>query len=150
MKIKEEIKAKKFNSSHEEVFVNLIYTTAQLEIKLMHLLKPYGINPAQYNALRILRGEHPNAILSGLLQERMLHKNSNSTRLITRLIEKNYVKREKDKTDKRKIYVTITEEGLAFLEKLDVIVTEFESQSINLSSRKLKQLNLLLDELREL
>lgn len=149
MDIKEEIKAKKFNSTNEEVFVNLIYTAAQLEIKLVHLLKSYGISPAQYNALRVLRGEYPNSMLSGLLQERMLHKNSNATRLISRLIDKSYVVRQRNTSDKRKVYISITAEGLSFLNKLDLVVTDFEQQAINLPYEKLKQLSELLDEVRE-
>src|SRR5947207_14878700 len=55
--IQAEIKqAKPFSSLEEEALLSLQRTTDQLQWRISELLKPYGISPTQYNALRILRG----------------------------------------------------------------------------------------------
>ena len=78
----------------------------------------------------------------------MHHKMSNATRLVDKLIEKGFVIREKDKDDKRKILVSITNSGLTLLSKLDEEVFKFDQKIFNLTEAQLMVLNLLLDDLR--
>ncbi len=55
--IQAEIKqAKPLSSLEEEALLSLQRTADQLQWRVSELLKPYGISPTQYNALRILRG----------------------------------------------------------------------------------------------
>ena len=49
----------------------------------------------------------------------MIHKMSNTTRLIDKLIDKSLVHREICKENRRKVEIVITEKGLEVLEKLD-------------------------------
>jgi hypothetical protein len=44
-------------------------------------LKPFAISPQQFNILRILRGRYPEPATINVLQERMLDKMSNASRL---------------------------------------------------------------------
>lgn len=148
MSLKKDIKAKSFQSEHEKTFVNLIYTAAHFESKFAQFIKEYEISPPQYNVLRILRGRHPEAILGGELQNRLLHNMSNATRLVDKLIEKKLVNREKNIEDKRQMLISITPEGLNLLSKLDVAVDEFDKKMMNLPEPQLMVLNNLLDALR--
>jgi DNA-binding MarR family transcriptional regulator len=81
----------------------------------------------------------------------MLAKNSNTTRLIDKLLLKKYVTREVCPDNRRKIEVLITQKGLDILTELDPIVTEHENLfANNLTQEELEQLNNLLEKYRTL
>ena len=148
MSIKKDIQTKGFHSEQEKAFVNLIPTAAHFESLFTHFIKDFGLSPQQYNVLRILRGQSPNAILGGELQKRMLHNMSNATRLVDKLVEKGLVDRSKNSNDKRQILVSINKQGLKLLAKLDNEVVNFDEKIMNLPEAQLMVLNLLLDDLR--
>ena len=148
MSLKKEILTKGFFSEEEKTFVNLIHTAAYFESEFSHFIKEFGLSPQQYNVLRILRGQSPNAILGGDLQKRMLHKMSNATRIVDKLVEKGFADRSKSNKDKRQILVSITKDGLDLLNVLDEEVFNFNSNIMNLPEAQLMFLNLLLDNLR--
>ena len=148
MSLKDDIQAKGFHSEQEKSFVNLIYTAALLEANFNKFIKPFGLSSQQYNVLRILRGQFPNSMSSGDLHSRMIHKMSNASRLVDKLVEKGYVIRVVNANDKRNILVSITDLGLRLVTDLDKEVAAFQKTSIDLPSAKLKDLNLILDELR--
>ena len=148
MSIKKDIQTKGFHSEQEKAFVNLIHTAAHFESLFSHFIKEFGLSPQQYNVLRILRGQSPNAILGGELQKRMLHNMSNATRLVDKLVEKGLVDRSKNSNDKRQILVSINKQGLKLLAKLDNEVVNFDEKIMNLPEAQLMVLNLLLDDLR--
>ncbi|HAT66856.1 MAG TPA: MarR family transcriptional regulator, partial [Flavobacteriaceae bacterium] len=83
------------------------------------------------------------------IQERMIDKSSNTTRLIDKLIQKGFAKRQICKKNRRKIEVFITENGLELLKKLDPL-TEQANKNImeKLSINEKEKLNSLLDKLR--
>lgn len=148
MSLKDDIQAKGFHSEQEKSFVNLIYTAAFFEANFNKFIKPFGVSSQQYNVLRILRGQFPNSMSSGDLHSRMIHKMSNASRLVDKLVEKGYVIRVVNANDKRNILVSITDLGLRLVTDLDKEVAAFQKTSIDLPSAKLKDLNLILDELR--
>ncbi len=148
MSLKDDIQSKGFHSEQEKSFVNLIYTAALFEANFNKFIKPFGLSSQQYNVLRILRGQFPNSMSSGDLHSRMIHKMSNASRLEDKLVEKGYVIRVVNANDKRNILVSITDLGLRFVTDLDKEVAAFQKKSIDLPSSKLKDLNLILDELR--
>lgn len=102
----------------------------------------------QYNVLRILRGKFPNSMSSGDLHRRMIHKMSNASRLVDKLVDKGYVIRVVNVNDKRNILVSITDLGFRFVTDLDKEVTDFQKKSFDLPISKLEDFNLLLDVLR--
>lgn len=148
MSLKDDIQAKGFHSEQEKSFVNLIYTAALFEANFNKFIKSFGLSSQQYNVLRILRGQLPNSMSSGDLHSRMIHKMSNASRLVSKLVEKGYVIRVVNANDKRNILVSITDLGLRLVSDLDKEVAAFQKTSIDLPSAKLKDLNLILDELR--
>lgn len=84
-----------------------------------------------------------------MIQERMIAKTSNTTRLVDKLLAKEMVTRNVCPANKRKMEVTITEKGLKTLEILDPIVIEFENlYTKNLTQEELETLNQLLEKFR--
>ena len=84
-----------------------------------------------------------------VIQERMLTKNSNTTRLIDKLLVKELVTRAICADNRRKMEITITPKGLIVLNELDLKVMAHDKQfTDNLNPDELNTLNELLEKLR--
>lgn len=103
---------------------------------MLNGLKPFGISEQQFNVLRILRGQKGIAANLSTVQDRMVNKMSNTTRLIDKLIQKKLVKRNICKENRRKIELFITEDGLGFLKKIDPITDDIEKKTLGKISPK--------------
>lgn len=149
MTIEDEIKQSKFKSPHQKAVLNLLFTANWIQNKQRELFEPYGITNQQYNILRILRGQHPNSISGAEIKSRMLDKNSDVSRLLDRLIGKKLVAKTQCPEDKRASNVSITNAGLALLQKLDEDINSMDKQLIALSREEAIQLSSLLDKCRD-
>jgi DNA-binding MarR family transcriptional regulator len=98
------------------------------EKNLNGTLKPFEISLQQFNVLRILRGRKGKAANLNTVQQRMIHKMSNTSRLIDKLIEKKLVERNICPDNRRKIEIFITKKGQDLLDNLDneIQMTEAE------------------------
>lgn len=149
MKIEEIIKSNVSMDDSKKVILNLMYTQSVIADKFNELLKPYDLSSEQFNVLRILRGQKGCPANMCLIQERMITKNSNTTRLIDKLLLKELVTREVCPENRRKIEVQITKKGLALLEELDPKVLDNEKTfSNNLNPKEIELLNNLLEKYR--
>lgn len=149
MKIEEAIQQKKFKSEFEKLVVNVIYTSRWLEYEEGKLFRKYDVTLPQYNLLRILRGQYPEAASVNLLIERMLDKSSNASRIVETLRKKGLVDRKECKADRRKVDVIINEKGLEVLEaannEMNILHKDHKKA---LTTKEAEQLNDLLDKLR--
>ena len=132
------------NSKH--AIISILKTSAFISEILLSGLKPYEISEQQFNVLRILRGQKGIAANLSAVQDRMVHKMSNTTRLIDKLIQKKLVKRNVCVKNRRKIELFITEDGLDLLKKIDPISDEIEKKILsNISSQNLNSLISILN-----
>ena len=151
MKIEEVIKTNINLEDSKKIILNIIYTQNVINDKFNEVIKPHDLSSEQYNVLRILRGQKGCPANMCIIQERMLSKNSNTTRLIDKLLLKGLVTREVCPENRRKIEVLITEKGLELLTILDPKILEYEDLfASNLSSNEKEQLNTLLEKYRTL
>ncbi|MBZ0326790.1 MAG: MarR family transcriptional regulator [Altibacter sp.] len=149
MTIDETIKSIHKMAISTKTVINIMYTSRIVEETISGVLKPYDLTIPQYNVLRILRGQKGNPANLSTLQERMIDRNSNTTRLVDKLIKKEWVSRRTCEKNRRKVEIFITEKGLALLKELDTITENNNEQILkNLSDSDLEQLNHLLDTLR--
>ena len=149
MKIEDVIKTNVKMEISKKAVLNIIYTQNVINEHFNEILKPYDLSGEQYNVLRILRGQKGCPANMCLIQERMLAKTSNTTRLVDKLLLKELVTREVCPENRRKIEVLITQKGLNVLSELDPKITENENKfSNNLSNTELEQLNELLEKFR--
>lgn len=149
MKIEEVLKSTVPMEDSKKIILNVLYTQNILSEKFNEILKPYDISVEQYNVLRILRGQKGNPANMCVIQERMLAKTSNTTRLVDKLLLKGLVTREVCPENRRKIEVLITQKGLNVLKELDPKVTKHEEFfSNNLNADEIIQLNQLLEKYR--
>jgi DNA-binding MarR family transcriptional regulator len=148
MKLEDEIKQPKFRSPHQKVGLNLIFTANWLLAKQQDFFKPFGITTSQFNILRILRGQHPNKISGVEIKSRMLDRNSDIPRLLDRLVKKELILKTICPSDKRAADVAITDQGLALLSKIDLLIDDHEVTQLPLSKEEAAQLSDLLDKCR--
>lgn len=149
MNIEQEIKSTFKLSITKKVILNITFTRNYLGDQFSDILKPYGISSEQYNVLRILRGQKGKPLNMQDIQERMVTKNSNTTRLIDKLLLKEMVQRNTCPNNRRKIEVNITENGINTLSELDPIVENHEKfLKEKLTSDELETLNNLLEKIR--
>jgi len=149
MKIEAIIKSTVAMDDAKKVILNIMYTQNVISDKFNEIMKPYDLSSEQYNVLRILRGQKGCPANMCIIQERMLAKNSNTTRLIDKLLLKDFVTREVCPDNRRKIEVLITQKGLDVLAELDPKVNEHEQVfAANLNKEELEQLNTLLEKYR--
>lgn len=148
MKIEDEIKQKHFQNVYHRLSVNILYTASWLQINHLRILKPFGITPQQFNVLRILRGQQPKAASVSLIQERMLDKSSNASRLVDKLLLKKLIDRKTCPDDRRQVDIKITEKGLQLLAELDEKMKLLDELMKSISEEEAEQTGNLLDKLR--
>ena len=148
MELEKEIKQKQFASEFQKSILNVIFTNSWLHSKYTSLFKPLGLSQQQYNILRILRGQYPKPASVSLLMDRMLDKNSNSSRLVEKLRKKGLVDRQECEWDRRQVDVIITQAGLDLLEEIDHKMLEFEGGIRHISEEEARDLNRILDKFR--
>ncbi len=129
--------------------VNLLYTTNWLNAQYDCFFKHSDITIQQYNVLRILRGQHPNPSNIKLIKERMLDRMSDASRIVDKLNTKGLLIRRECPNDRRSVDVIITDKGLELLQSLDYIDESAKQLFKSLSSEEIKQLNHLLNKLRD-
>ena len=133
----------------KKVILNISFTRNVISDKFQELIKPYDLSGEQYNVLRILRGQKGKPANMSVIQERMIAKNSNTTRLIDKLLLKKMVTRKECPANRRKIEILITQKGLDVLSELDLHVINHEKYfAEKLTKAELELLNNLLEKYR--
>ena len=141
IKTNAEIPVKKRTIIHMQLVHN------KMEDILSGALKPFEVSLQQFNVLRILRGQKGLPANLSTLNERMVTKMSNTTRLVDKLLNKGYVQREVCESNRRKIEIYITALGSSELEKMDKAIQDAEAQILKqFTNQELIQLNTLLDK----
>ena len=149
MRIEEIIKPTYPMAIEKKTLLNVMFTQNIISEKFNEILKPFDLSPEQFNVLRILRGQKGNPVNMFTIQQRMIAKTSNTTRLVDKLLLKDLVIREICPENRRKMEITITDKGLKLLASLDPIVKEHEKRfAKNLTVKELELLNELLEKFR--
>lgn len=139
-----------FRTLEDEAMVSLQRTADQLQRRLSDMLKPRGLSPTQYNALRILRGAGDGGRACSEIAERMINRDPDITRLVDRLERRGWVARSREGRDRRVIITRITAAGLDLLRGLDRPIEEFNRKLLgHLGEQSLRNLLTLLEEARE-
>ncbi len=143
----EETLGTKFSSPQQMVIINLRYTSNILSNYQNNFLSEYNISIAQFNILRILRGAKVELNVN-TVKERMIEKSPNTTRLMDKLLAKEFIARRNCIEDRRVVYVEITSKGLKLLKVLDSKIKDASFTPKNISDEEAEILSNLLDKLR--
>jgi DNA-binding MarR family transcriptional regulator len=150
MKIEEEIKQDRFADNWEKAVVNIIYTANQLRDQQNGQFREYGLLMQHYNAMRIIRGRHPEPVSPGEIKEVMLDKGNDVTRLLDKLVEMKMIKRTVCAENRRKVDVVLTPKGLQWLKQQDKANNAIRADiKKRLTDKEAEHLSDLLDKLRK-
>ena len=148
MTIEDELKGR-FRNDYHKGLINLTYTAKQLSDEFFQSLKTHNITEQQYNVLRILRGFRSEAPLCiGFIKERMLDKDSDVSRIVDRLYEKQLISRKENPDDRRLKTIEITKLGLDLLDRLFDCEKKADTLLNKLSKSEIILFNQLLDKIR--
>ena len=113
---------KPFGSLSEEAFVAALKTADMLVRMLDRHLADHGLSHQQYNVLRILRGAGAEGIPTLAIAERLIECAPGMTRLLDRLEEKEMVRRERCRVDRRQVLCHLTPKGEELLDRLEPVI----------------------------
>lgn len=149
MRIEQAINQRKFKDDYHKIVVNLLFTGNWLRDALGANLKEHGLLPQHYNALRIIKGRHPEPVSAGDIKDVMLDKASDVTRLLDKLEKLEYVQRRLCPHNRRKMDISITPQGLKLLSDVDVLMDSFyEDLADRVTEEEAASLSDLLDKIR--
>jgi DNA-binding MarR family transcriptional regulator len=149
MKLEEALKQTRFKDQYQKAMLNIIFTGNWLEVSANQALKQYDLSAQQFNVLRILRGSSPHPLNLLDIQERMMDKMSNATRLVEKLRQKGLLTRQQCDSNRRKVEIEITEKGKALLQELDPIMEKNHREiTKKLTLEEVATISELLDKLR--
>lgn len=137
-----------FENNKQRLIANLHFSTSWFKNLFLEQLKPFNISSSQLNMLRILRGTG-DWMTMGSIKERMVEKSPNVTRGMDKILKKGYVERKRSETDRRVVYVRISQVGLDFLKEMDEKFENFSVEEwLNLSDEEAGLVSTLLDKMR--
>ncbi|NNE02718.1 MAG: MarR family transcriptional regulator, partial [Eudoraea sp.] len=128
MDVEKIIKTEKKIPLASRTIIHLLLVNNKLNEKITHVLKPFEVSPQQFNVLRILRGQGGKPANLSTLNERMVSKMSNTTRLVDKLLLKGYVDRIVCEANRRKVEISITDKGRTALKKMDKVIENTENE----------------------
>ena len=147
MNVEKIIKTKKEMSIETRTIIHLSLVNSKLNEAMTSALKPFDVSLQQFNVLRILRGQNGLPANLSTLNDRMVTKMSNTTRLVDKLLLKSLVDRKTCPTNRRKIEISITQKGEELLKEMDKAVELAEAEVlVGFTHQDLEELNTLLDK----
>ena len=147
MNVEKIIKTEKQIPITSRTIIHLSLVESKINEIMTTTLKPHGVSLQQFNVLRILRGQKGKPANLSTLNERMVTKMSNTTRLVDKLILKGYVVRMVCPSNRRKVEINITLQGESALSEMDAALNLAEGKLLNnFSLDDLTALNGLLDK----
>ena len=147
MNVEQIIKTEKIIPLERRTIIHFMLVNNKINESISNALKPYDVSLQQFNVLRILRGQNGKPANLSTLNERMVTKMSNTTRLVDKLILKGFVDRITCPSNRRKVEINITSEGNKVLNKMDIAMNKAEKSVLkNISEKELEQLNILFNK----
>jgi DNA-binding MarR family transcriptional regulator len=138
-----------FRSKKQEATIALLRTASVVNRALSRVVEPWALSLAQYNALRIIRGAGAGGIATLAIRERMIEEGTTITRILDKLEQSGYIRRERALPDRRQVMCEVTTEGRRLLDKIDPIVDAADEEAMtSLGARELAQFIDALDAVR--
>jgi DNA-binding MarR family transcriptional regulator len=137
--------ARRFDSLQQEVFLGLWRTYDRLRALEDELFSQYELTPQQYNALRLLRSEHPQKLQTLDLAARLVSRAPDITRLLDKLEQRGLIERDRPANNRRVVQIGITAAGIALLREVQEPLHECHLRQLgHMSQRNLQRLTELL------
>ena len=142
--------SKPFRSTAQEATIALLRTASVVSRGVARVVEPSGLSLAQYNALRIIRGAGTGGIPTLSIRERMIEEGTTITRLLDKLEDGGFIRRERSYPDRRQVLCFVTDAGRKLLDTLDPDVNAADEDVVSaLSEAQLDEFISLLDLVRD-
>jgi len=116
--LRDRIKQNRFESPVQEAILNILVASGHIRERVNRLCLVHDISHTQFNVLRILKGGPSDGYSRHEIQERLVERAPDVTRLIDRLESRGLVVRTRSDKDRRLSVTRITPAGLALLVEL--------------------------------
>ncbi len=149
-KLQNELQKKNgFETLQQEAIISILFTNELFQHRFGQFFREYGINQAQYNILRILKG-FGKPVPSREIVKRMIAVVPAITSSINHLEKNGFVVRERSEEDRRVYFITLTALGRKLLLKMAKPNLAMHSQLIgHMTEKQCRQLIDLLENARE-
>lgn len=137
----------RFDSPQQEVYLNLWRTYDRLRILEDELFGRHDLTAQQYNALRVLRAAHPEAMPTLTLAAKLVSRAPDITRLLDKLKERGLIDRERRAENRRVVRIGITDAGILVLDELAAEVRDCHMRQ--LSHLRASEMRTLVELLRK-
>ncbi len=135
---------------YKRALISLLYTGYLVSDRLNEQLKPFGLSEQQVNVLHIIKKQRDQTCNLCDIQDQMMHKMSNATRLVEKLRLKGLVTRDICEDNRRRVEIGITEKGLTLLGAIEKKLSRHHFEhGRKLTDQEYIQLADLLDKMRE-
>ena len=114
-----------------------------------NFFKSYQLSHQQYNIMRILRGQYPEGVSVNDIKRRMIDKMSNVSRLVEKLKQKGYVERVECASDRRVVFVHLTDTGSSILAEIDKTIGINLAAFSRITVEEAEELSRILEKLRD-
>jgi DNA-binding MarR family transcriptional regulator len=108
----------RFSGPVHAATLNLLIAAGFLRERSAILFAEFGVTPAQYNVLRILKGVYPDGHPRCEIARRLIERAPDLTRMIDRLERRGLVERARSGQDRRHSITRITAQGLELIERM--------------------------------
>lgn len=143
-------KPSRFDSPQQEAYLNLWRTYDRLRMLEDELFARHDLTAQQYNVLRLLRARHPEPVPTLALARRLVSRAPDITRMLDKLEQHGWIRRERPVENRRQVLVRISPAGIELLDRLEGPVRECHRRQLgHMSGAELKKLILLLRSARE-
>lgn len=141
---------RRFDSLQQEAFLALWRTYDRLRAYEDELFARFDLTPQQYNALRLLRAEHPEPLPTLVLAERLVSRAPDITRLVDKLEARGLITRTRPPENRRSVLVAIVEPGMALIDEIAVPLRACHAKQLgHLNAADITKLIALLKAARE-
>lgn len=148
MKKVDEAMRAKFDSERMRCAFNVMFTAGWMKNRTSTFLEPFNLSPQQFNILRILRGAKDWLNMHDV-KDRMVEKSPNTTRLCDKLMQKELVDRRRSESDRRVVFLRITQPGLDLLKEIDEVEVDPRLEFLSkITEEEAKMVSDILDKMR--
>lgn len=137
-----------FDSVTQEAALSILRTSDLIENRLSRLLRQHKLTNAQYNVLRILRGQgEPLPCLE--IADRMIQVAPAITRVVDQLVASGLIKKTQAEYDRRVFLVELTAIGKRAVSRIDEPITQLHEELLaGISIPDQKSLIRILESIR--
>lgn len=133
------------SNPRQRLFMEFAFITQAIAARIDQCVTEFGLTAQQFNLLRILRGTHPRPQSMQEIKSKLVDRNSDATRLVARLVAKDWIQQKDSSLDKRKKEISISDQGLALLEQINQQYPNFPYSLIDFMSEE--EVDVLIEKL---